>query len=303
MSKINLPKFALIYKNQKEMLSVITSTIASIFSYVVGFLYLARVIPSCIIGLAVFLPSIYKGDSYRDAFFYSLPFILAAVGGYALNDYSDAEKDQVNKPYRAIPSGRLSQTAVLRVSLICLSAAFFFAIFFAKTNIEEILYLLTIIGVASYNLFVKHLSLSKTFVTSVVSSFPLLFSVVAFHYPKTYLLLPAATVCFILGREWLMDIRDVLGDSQSNIVTIPMVIGKELTAKLGFLFQFLSVVLLVPIALYTQSYLSYFLLLSILLVIACSLPFWYSSAGKYQQQVIQYLWIPMLFGVMMLAGE
>jgi 4-hydroxybenzoate polyprenyltransferase len=176
------------------------------------------------------------------------------------------------------------------------------AIYIAKNNTETALYLLTIAGVASYNLFVKHLSLSKTFLTSGVSSLPLLFSVVSFNYEKAFLLLPVATSCFILGREWLMDIRDMRGDYVGGIVTIPMLIGPGLTAKLGFLFQILAVMLLIPIVISSQSFWGYLLPFLILISVATLFHLWHYGAGQYQRTVIQYLWLPMLFGVMMLLS-
>lgn len=275
---------------------------STIGTYLFGLLILSRIVTSSLISLAVLIPSLNRGNSFYDSLAHSLPFFLTAVGGFALNDFYDVGKDKVNKPYRAIPSGKLSARLVLAVSLIFLFAAVVLSIILSRTSTEFVLYALTLLGVSTYNYFVKYLSISKTFLTSTISALPLLYSVLIFDYPTTYLLLPLATSAFILGREWLMDVRDIKGDSMGGITTIPMLIGRNQTAKLGFLFQFLSVIFLLPIVVSNGSLLGWGLLVVITTSIALLVPLWFYRSGEYRQRVVQILWVPMLSGVLMLLG-
>lgn len=272
-----------------------------IMSHLFAFLVLIRTVPSLLIALAVFLPSIYTGRSVWASVLSAVPFFLSAAGGYALNDYYDVEKDSITKPYRAIPSGKLSRLTVLRFSRITISLAVLAALgafFFSQNPIELGLYILCILGVALYNVVVKHVSLSKTFLTAVVSSIPLLFSVIAYQYPMVYLFLPIATCSFILGREWLMDVRDMEGDT-GRTLTIPMRLGTRATTVLGFVFQFATVLLLLPIAINFPSYWSISLIIMIGISSASLAKLWTYNSGMFHQRVVQLLWLPMLFGVLL----
>lgn len=275
----------------------------NISSSLIGFLILSRVITSLLVALAVFLPSIYAGVSLRESGLSALPFFLSAIGGFALNDYYDAKKDLINKPYRAIPSGKLTPNTVISYGTIMLTLAAICAFFYSHTYFELTLYFICILGVALYNLFVKYLSLSKTFLTAIISSLPLFFSVIVYGYPQNYLFLPVATCCFILGREWLMDIRDIKGDSNDHIVTIAMKLGPNKTAKFGFCLQIIATLLLLPIVIYNQSYWSISLLFMIALSVIILVPLWSYNSGTLQRRVIQLLWLPMLFGLMLFLDK
>ncbi len=270
-------------------------------SQIFAFLVLIRTVPSLLIALAVFFPSVYTGRGVWASVLSALPFFLSAAGGYALNDYYDVEKDSITKPYRAIPSGKLSRLTVLRFSRITISLAVLAALaaFFFSQNLFELgLYISCILSVTLYNVVVKHVSLSKTFLTAIVSSIPLLFSVIAYQYPPVYLFLPLATCSFILGREWLMDVRDLKGDT-GRTLTIPMQLGTRPTIILGFVFQFATVLLLLPIAINFPSYWSISLIIMIGVSSALLAKLWTYNSGMFYQRVVQLLWLPMLFGVLL----
>jgi geranylgeranylglycerol-phosphate geranylgeranyltransferase len=269
--------------------------------FLMGFVYLSRCVTSCLIGLCVFLPSLYSGLGVKASFLHALPFVFAAIGGFGLNDYFDADKDAINKPYRAIPSKKLTKKTVLLVGLANLTFASLCAAYVADTWLQAVLYGITILGVSCYNIFVRYLSLSKTVLTSIVSGLPILFSVTTIGYSRSYLFLPVGAAFFVLGREWLMDIGDMEGDLKGQIVTVPMLIGTERTALFGFLFQFLSVLFMLPIALSVNSVALYALLFSILLAVICLRSLWQSGRKEYQRRVVQLLWVPMLLGVLMLV--
>jgi geranylgeranylglycerol-phosphate geranylgeranyltransferase len=273
---------------------------STLSTYISGFLILARIITSSLLALAVILPSLRKGNYLGASILFALPFFLAAIGGFALNDFFDSAKDAVNKPYRAIPSGKLHPIIVLSTGIISLIVSLILAVLVSRNNKELFLYCLTISGAAFYNVFVKYLSLSKTFLTSILSAVPMLYSVRFFSYPTSYLLLPIATSSFVLGREWLMDIRDMRGDLAGRIVTVPMLVGPATTEKLGFMLQLLSIALLIPIAVNNSSPSSFVLILLMLLSVILSMQLWHWRSGAFQHRVVQGFWLPMLLGELML---
>lgn len=273
----------------------------AILSSFVGFVILSRVVTTLLISLAVFLPSVYVGNSLLKSTYFALPFLLSAIGGFSLNDYFDADKDLINKPYRAIPSGRLSKQFVLFASMLSIGLGIGTAFLISNTGFQLTVYLICIAGVATYNVFVTYLSLTKTFLTSAVSSLPILFSVVVFDYPSAYLFLPIAASCFVLGREWLMDIRDMDGDSQSRLVTIPMKLGSSKTAVLGFGLQLLGALLLLPLVFFERSAISIALFFLIVASVVVLVPLWSIRSGMFQRRAIQMLWLPMFLGLLFFA--
>jgi len=271
----------------------------TIWKYFSGFLIVARVITSSLLTLAVFLPSINSGNSLNLSLVLAMPFLLTAVGGFALNDFYDVERDRINKPYRAIPSGKLPTSAVLTIGIVCLTASPVLAIIVARNSRELVLYLTTISGVAGYNLFIKHLSLSKTFLTATLSAIPFIYSIGSFNYSHIYVLLPLATACYVLGREWLMDIRDMKGDRSGGTRTVPMVMGTRATQTLAFILQFVSIALLTPLALRKSSYLGLFTIIGMFLFLALLAQLWYRSEDLHPR-VVQGFWIPMVLAELLL---
>jgi geranylgeranylglycerol-phosphate geranylgeranyltransferase len=271
----------------------------TLWKYISGFLIVARVITSSLLTLAVFLPSLQSGNSFRLSVLLASPFLLTAIGGFALNDFYDVQKDRINKPYRAIPSGKLPATVVLWIGVVCLAASPMLAVIAARNSRQLFLYAVTICGAAAYNLFIKYLSQSKTFLTAALSAIPLVYSIVSFNYTRTYLLLPLATACYVLGREWLMDIRDMRGDHSDGTRTIPMLVGPSTTQALAFILHFLSIALLIPLALNSSSNLNLILVVLMFLFMLVMARLWYRSVA-FQRRVVQGFWIPMLLGELLL---
>jgi geranylgeranylglycerol-phosphate geranylgeranyltransferase len=267
---------------------------------IIGFALVIRIATSVVISLVVVLPSLHAGVSTRRAILSALPFFLAAAGGFAVNDYHDSEKDAVNKPYRAIPSHRLTRRMALRVGVVLIALAFATCCIASRTLLEFGLYSSAIAGVCVYNYLVKHFTLSKNVVTSIVSALPIIFIVIVLHYPVIYLLVPTASLAFLLGREWLMDIRDMRGDSMSGVKTLPLLIGPEKTARLGFLSLGASVVVLLPLAVKVQTLWCGVLVGLMTLSIALLVELWSQSEGVYRRGVVLGLWFPMSCGILLL---
>jgi geranylgeranylglycerol-phosphate geranylgeranyltransferase len=255
---------------------------------------------SLVIAAVTILPSLHEGKRLPDAILAALPFFLAAAGGFALNDYYDEDKDAINKPYRAIPSGRLSPPLAQKVGVTLITAAFAFSFIASRSPIELVLYFAAIVGVSTYNYLVKHFTLYKNIVTSIVSALPIAFVVIVLHYPLIYVTVPVASLSFLLGREWLMDIRDISGDQFSGIKTLPLLIGPKNTARLGFVLLATSVVTLLPLAATVQTAWSSILLGMMTTSIALLVALWYRRKGTYQRAVVLGLWFPMGCGILML---
>jgi geranylgeranylglycerol-phosphate geranylgeranyltransferase len=272
-----------------------SGTIVNTFFAILG---LARIVPSLLIALAVFLPGVYRGVNIGTSLLLALPFFLSAVGGYALNDFFDVRKDSIDKPYRAIPSGKLSRDQALSLSITSLLFSVAFSILAAGSWWELLIFFSCIVGVATYNVFVRFWSLSKTVLTALVSSLPILYSSVKFGYPSTFFFLPIAASLFILGREWLMDVRDIEGDRSAGIRTIPMVLGTYRTVLFAFSLQIFGMLLLLPVVIQNPSIWSIGLLCLATSCIILLIPLWFYPNLVSRRRIVQILWAPMLLGIL-----
>ncbi|HKB67799.1 MAG TPA: UbiA family prenyltransferase [Pyrinomonadaceae bacterium] len=274
--------------------------IKSLFSSIIGVLLAIRTFTSVLIGLIVFLPSAHEGIGGVNSLLLALPFFLAAAGGFALNDYYDVPKDCINKPYRAIPSGRLSSRTVLVLGYMLIIGAVLTAIIRSEDSLELVLYLLSVLGVVFYNVLVKRLTLSKTFVTAAVSTLPVIFVVVVFKYSTSFFAIPVGTSIFVLGREWLMDTRDMRGDAAAGVTTLPMIIGSRTTALLGLGMLIAGVICLLPVVIANSSSRNVVLFISALFSIAIASVLWGLRNGDYQRAVIVSLYFPIVCGIVLL---
>lgn len=266
----------------------------------IGFLQTIRILTSLFIGAIVALPCTIKGVPFIESILMALPFCLAAMGGFALNDYYDIEKDRINKPHRAIPSMRLSSNTVLTISITFIVSAILTALLVRRDSFTLILYLTATSGILVYNVLVKYFALSKTLFTAIISSLPIFFVVKTLQYSSVYLLAPISTMIFLFGRELLMDVTDIDGDKRDGIITVPMLLGKKFTTILGFSSQVLGASLLFPILLYMPVIANALYLSGIFSSICIAWLLWRYRAGNYQRQVIVTLWLPMILGVLML---
>lgn len=164
---------------------------------------------------------------------------LVMGAGNAMNDFFDVEIDRINKPHRPIPSGRISKSDAMMLSL----SLFMIGIAIAKyINFYALLIALAnsviLIVYAKYSK--KLLLISNIGVSYLVASI-FIFGVVsidAFHKNEINII-SIITVCAFLmtfSREIIKDIEDMEGDKRKYSVTLPIVIGVEKSRIIAWIF-------------------------------------------------------------------
>lgn len=163
----------------------------------------------------------------------ALSVAIITIAGNLINDYFDAKTDEVNRPERLIPSGRLTRKQALLISISL----------FALGNI-----LLTIV-----NLNLLKIGLAATFMliiyTPILKRLPLIGNItVALLLSLTIIagalasgaflnlknaILPSSLIFFLnLPREILKDGEDLIGDRKAGLRTFPVVFGIRRTRLL-----------------------------------------------------------------------
>lgn len=169
---------------------------------------------------------------------------LITGGGNVLNDLCGLPEDRINKPQRPLPSNRLSKNTaiILTILLLVLGLSFAYSLptpsFFIAT--------LAVIGLLTYNLYLKRVPLLGNLVVSALGGLAFLFGGYAVHAPLPARWPALFAALFHLGREILKDYEDVLGDQALKGSTIPLAWGPQ-TTKLLITSVFSTLILITPL--------------------------------------------------------
>lgn len=213
----------------------------------ITFTELIRIRNALIAFLGVFVGSIVSPYAASNMYIMLAGLSAAAIlaGGNAINDYFDVEIDRINKPKRPLPSGRISSSDTLMISL---------TLFLIGIGISKYIntYCLTIASVNTILLILyakyskKALFLSNVCISYLVASIFLYGAAVTLptqaidlnKFRLTYIL-AACAFLMTLSREIIKDIEDVEGDKKQYSSTLPITIGiknsKRISIALGVL--------------------------------------------------------------------
>ena len=158
--------------------------------------------------------------------------VFIAAGGYAINDYFDADIDAVNKPYRPIPSGRVKRQHALIYSLILMTLGL------ATSSIIGIITLLYALFNAAllilYSYRIKRLGIIGNIVISYLGAASIVFGALTLCENIRHISLvstsfiPAFFAFFLLlGREIIKTVEDVKADIKKNMKTLPILLGSK----------------------------------------------------------------------------
>ena len=272
----------------------------SITTALLGFFLTTRIVTSSLVGLAVFLPSLINGHGTLESFLSCLPFVLACMGGFALNDYFDYRKDVINYPNRAIPSKKLSLKSVLVLSILILVVSSVVSVVKSNSYVEFSIYISAIIGVVLYNFVVHKLGYLKNLFTAILCVLPIVYDLVIYDFNDIFVLLPISLMLFVLGRELLMDVHDIGGDLQGGFKTLPMVLGERRSSKIGLCIQLLGVFLMLPIIIYEPSLWKGILWTIMLLFMMAVCLYWWKVSNRQRLAIIRLMRIPLLFSLLIL---
>ena len=193
----------------------------------------ARTASSLAVGVIIYCGLRHAGSATLTALAASVPFMCVVCAGGLLNDYYDRDRDAVDKPWRAIPAGRLRPGVAAALGCLLLSLSVSFAVVQGHySHVDLVILGSAAIGVVFYNFIVKYAGMLKGLYVGLLCILPLL--VVLGHST-----IPAMPLCFgltlfVWGRETLMDTLDVRGDAAVDSHTLAICIGQTRSTAIGF---------------------------------------------------------------------
>ncbi len=156
--------------------------------------------------------------------------VLITSAGYVINDYYDAEVDSINKPYRPIPSGRVSKEEALILALTLFITGCFLPFFIGPLATAYAVFNAVLVYLYSYK--IKEYGFLGNVLVSYLGASSIIFGAIAVaDYLRNYLLIKASILpsiyafLLLLAREVVKTIEDVRADSIRNVRSLPRVAG------------------------------------------------------------------------------
>ncbi len=165
------------------------------------------------------------GRSLEDAILLFASSMLIGGAGNVINDYVDKDIDAINKPWRPIPSGRISPREALLGFFILTGLGLAIAAFlplpcFVVAVIASILLPL-------YSLKFKKMLLVGNNVIALMSAANLIYGGLAAPQPLLSVFPAIYAYLLILGREFMKALEDVEGDAKYGVKTLATVFSPK----------------------------------------------------------------------------
>ncbi len=156
---------------------------------------------------------------------------LLAAGSMVINDWFDVETDQVNKPHRPIPSGRVrrGQALVLAVGLL---ASGLVGTFYISNRLTWYAGLVIVLSIA-YSIYIKKLLFAGNILVAALASYPFVAGGILTQNLNVLIIPSAATFLFIFGREILKAAQDTEGDARYGVISVAGTFGTNRAVYLG----------------------------------------------------------------------
>lgn len=179
-----------------------------------------------------------------------ITYFFVAAGGNVVNDIFDIEVDKINRPHRALPSGRMTvRQAWMFVGFLSVAGLLFALL----TGIYSALIVLIfeIVGYA-YAAKVKTLGLAGNFMVAFSFAFGILYGAFVFGeaigfsltniIPIPHWLFFFTAFLILQARETIKGAEDVEGDRARDVRTIARVYGYNAAAGVSAILNFIGVV-------------------------------------------------------------
>ncbi len=260
---------------------------------------LLRIGNSLVIGFAA-VTGYVVGENY-DVYHAGLLFLSAMmIGCYGniINDIYDVEIDRINKPWRPLPSGRISiRTAWLLAILMAglgISLSFLINIYCMVIAVSAVFLLY------AYSRWIKRRGFTGNLLIAFLSFLVVVYGGVVTPIPWRSLIPGLYAFLIIVGREILKGLEDIEGDRRHGVSTIAVKYGVRKALVMGMIFL-LTVVLISPLPYLYMNMNVFYLITAVLGVdvpILTALKIILVDPVKYAWRATRILKIPLFMGLM-----
>ncbi|MBI5680073.1 MAG: UbiA family prenyltransferase [Methanobacterium sp.] len=188
--------------------------------------------------IAVFLVMLISGHFTLNAFLACFVVFIVTGGGNAINDYFDYKIDDINKPKRPIPSGRISLKAAGIYSLILFVIGTIAA--FTINYLVGMIALLSSLLMIYYAYSLKTKCLIGNLSVSFLTGLCFVFGGIAVGEIMTSVYLGVFAFLMTMAREIVKDMEDMEGDKKEGAKTLPISYGMKTSSILAASFMIIA---------------------------------------------------------------
>jgi len=175
-----------------------------------------------------------------------LTYFFVAAGGNVVNDIFDIEVDKINRPHRALPSGRMTvRQAWTYVAFLSLVGAVFAGLNGPLGTVIGIVFL--VVGYA-YAAKVKELGIAGNFMVAFSFAFGVIYGSFIYGEQVAAIYIPIPSILFFItafmilqARETIKGAEDVEGDKLRDVRTIARVYGYNAAAAVAAVLNIIGV--------------------------------------------------------------
>ncbi len=204
-----------------------------------------RIGNAAVIGFAAITGYTVSGGRHIwDALLLALSATLIGCYGNVINDVLDIEIDRINKPWRPLPSGRISLPSAKTCAALLLIAGI--ALSLVLPPVCPVIVVIASFLLYAYSWKVKKTGFPGNIVISLLSFMVVVYGGLAAPNPARSFVPGLYAFLIILGREIYKGVEDVEGDRRHRVKTIAVSIGVKPAVIIGTLILF-TVVAISPL--------------------------------------------------------
>ncbi len=261
----------------------------------------------------------FRDTALLDWQFFILVFatVCIAAAGYVINDIQDIEIDKINKPKKRIVENNISEKPANYIYII-LNITGVLIGFYISNTIEKTSFAILFVLISGALYFYATTLKKYILISNIIVSFLVAISILIIgifdvlpiktetntflvNYFFKMLLLYAIFAFFInLLREIIKDIQDINGDHKNDILTLPILIGKQRSSKLvAILSLFVAIALSYFIYTYLAAYqivIMYFIFVLLAPILYVTFLCWEAKKKK------EFIKLSMLLKIIMVVG-
>jgi len=223
---------------------------------------------------------------------------FALASGNIINDLNDVEADKINKPFRPIPSEKITtnQAYVLYISSVFISILI--SVFLNEVALAIVLFSILILFV--YSKFLKQIPLIGNITVAFLTGLVFIFGGVVVENPVAAIVPAVFAFLINLIREMVKDIEDVEGDNEVGVITFPIKFGIQ-KSKIIILISALTLIIFTLYPFLAQLYkIEYFIAVMVIvnpILVYCMKKLFEDSSQNSLKKISNLLKLSMVFGL------
>lgn len=224
---------------------------------------------------------------------------LIQGGANSINDYFDLEIDQINKPYRPLPAGKLARGEVFVFSIILFLGGILLGAMVNQIALGIALF--SAILLFTYSAKLKGSILWGNLAVSLVTGLAFIYGGIAVNRFHQSLIPAGFSFLFHFGREIIKDVQDEEGDRANQIVTFAIRYGARISMRFITAIYILLIFLTFLPYFYGIYGLDYFIVVLIgvdAVVGGCLITIWRNPVPKTLGKISNILKADMLVGLL-----